>query len=126
MKTVAKIMAVAVLFVAVVAVAATSLDGTYTFSSRVKEGKADMTGWTGNMTIKDNVMSRKYINPASKEEKFYEGTMKQDGDVYSLKLTKAYKTEYVGQEHKNKMTLTGNTLTMESVDGKFKETWTKK
>lgn len=126
MKKLSTIVAVAVLLVSVAAVAAISFDGTYAFTSRAKEGTPDMVGWTGTMTIGNGTMARNYTNPANKEVKFYEGTMKQDGDVYVLKLTKAYKPEYVGQEHKNKITVTGNTLTMVSADGKFKEIWTKK
>jgi uncharacterized membrane protein len=110
----------------VAVIAAASFDGTYTFTSRVKDGQPDMVGWTGTMTIGNGTMSRSYTNPANKDAKFYEGTMKQDGDVYILKLTKAYKAEYIGQEHKNKISVTGNTLTMVSADGKFKEIWTKK
>lgn len=119
-----RVLAVAVLFVSLAAIAG-NLDGNYTFSSRVKEGKADMVGWSGSMSINNNTMVRKYTSP-TKEEKFYEGTMKQEGDIYTIKFTKAYKPEYVGAEHKNKITLSGNTLTMEGADGKFKEIWTKK
>lgn len=125
MKIVIKIMAVAVLFVSIAAQAA-DLSGTYTFSSRLKEGKLDMSGWTGTMTINNGTMIRKYTGPDGKEQKFYEGTLKQDGDVYTIKFTRAYKPEYVGSEHKNKITLSGKTLTMEGLDGKFKETWEKK
>ena len=125
MKHVARLIAAALFLVSLQAFAA-NLDGTYAFTSRVKEGKADLAGWNGTMTIAKETMSRKYTSPDGKEVKFYEGTMKHDGDTYAITFTKAYKPEYVGQEHKNKITLTGNTLTMEAIDGKFKETWTKK
>lgn len=115
MKNLARLIAVVVLLASSTVFAA-NLDGTYTFSSRVKEGKPDMVGWNGTMTIAKDTMARTYTAPApAKETKFYEGTMKQEGDLYSVKFTKAYKPEYVGQEHKNKITLSGNTLTL----GKF-------
>ncbi len=101
-------------------------DGTYNFTSRVKDGAADMNGWNGTMTIKGNEVTRSYKSPDGKQEKFYNSTMTQNGDVYVLKVTKAYKPEYVGNEHKNKITVKGNTLIMQSDDGKFSETWTKK
>ena len=125
MKNVMRVIAVVTLFIATSAMAA-SLDGSYTFSSRVKDGKPDLVGWTGAMNISNNMMARDYKSPDGKETKFYEGTMKQDGGNYTIKFTKAYKPEYVGAEHKNKITLSGKTLTMEAVDGKFKEVWTKK
>lgn len=126
MKNVAMLCAVAVLFIAVSAIAA-ELDGSYTFVSRTKDGAPDLSGWNGTMLIEKGMMSRSYKSKDGKEEKFYEGTMKSEGsDVYAVKFTKAYKSEYVGNEHKNKIMLSGATLTMESTDGKFKEVWTKK
>jgi outer membrane lipoprotein-sorting protein len=126
MKTIARVLAVAVLFVSVAALAATSLEGAYKFSSRMKDGAADMAGWNGNMTIKGNEMTRNYKSPDGKMDKFYTSTMKPEGDLFVLKHTKAYKPEYVGNEFKNKITLNGKTLTIESPDGKFKEIWTMK
>lgn len=124
MKTMSRLLAVAVLFVSVAALAATSLEGTYKFSSRTKEGVADMSGWNGNMTIKGAEMTRNYKSPDGKMEKFYTSTMKSEGSIYVLKHTKAYKPEYVGNEFKNKINLKGDTLTIESEDGKFTEVWT--
>jgi hypothetical protein len=116
---------VAVLLVSALAIAATNLDGNYKFSSRTKDGKADMSGWQGTMTIKGNEMTRTYKSPDGKTEKFYTTTIKPEGNVYLLKITKAYKPEYVGNEHRNKLNLNGNTLKMEAEDGKFSETWQK-
>lgn len=126
MKTMLKLVAVtAVLFVSLSAFAA-GLDGTYNFSSRTKEGAPDMPGWAGTMTIKGNEIARTYKSPDGKQEKFYTSSFKQDGNLYVIKHTKAYKPEYVGNEFKNKFIQNDKTLTMESEDGKFKETWTKK
>jgi len=117
--------AVAVLLVSAMAIAASGLDGTYKFSSRTKEGKADMAGWQGTMTIKGDEMARTYKSSDGKTEKFYTTTMKQEGNVYVLTTTKAYKPEYVGNKFRNKLNLNGNTLMMEAEDGKFKEVWLK-
>lgn len=124
MKTVCRMLAVALLFVSVAAFA-TTYDGSYKFTSRTKDGAADMNGWQGTMTIKGNEMIRNYKSADGKQEKFYTSTLKQEGDVYVLKHTKAYKPEYVGDEFKNKFDLKGNTLTIKSTDGKFQETWQK-
>lgn len=106
---------------------AAGLDGTYSFSARTKAGSPDMQGWQGTMTIKGNEIVRTYKAPDGKQEKSYTSTFKQDGNLYVLKHTKAYKPEYVGNEFKNKIVVNGNTLTMEAEDGKsFKEVWTKK
>lgn len=125
MKNVVRLVALALLFISFQAFAA-SLDGTYTFSSRVKDGKPDLVGWNGSMTISGNTIKREYASADGKDKKFYEGTLKQDGNTYAIKFTKAYKPEYVGAEHKNKITVSGNTLTMEGADSPFKEVWTKK
>ena len=125
MKLVCKLMAVVVLLVSVSAIAATSYDGTYKFQSRTKDGQPDMSGWNGTMTIKGNEMNRTYKAPDGKQEKFYTSTMNQSGDTVTLKHTKAYKPEYVGNEHKNTFSTAGNTLTIKSTDGKFVESWIK-
>jgi hypothetical protein len=125
MKKISSLVAVAVVFTALAAFAA-DISGTYTFSSRIKEGKPDLVGWNGTMTIGNGTILRKYASADGKDSKFYEGTFIQDKDIYTIKFTKAYKPEYVGQEHKDKITLNDKTLTMESTDGKFKEVWTKK
>lgn len=125
MKKMAKIFAACVLVASVSAWAA-NFDGAYKFQSRAKEGKVDMQGWQGSMTIKGNEMDRTYKSSDGKDQKFYTSTIKQDGNIYVLKHIKAYKPEYVGNEHRNKMNLNGNTLTIESEDGTFKEVWTKK
>lgn len=127
-----KIAALAVAFCvmagAVTAFAAT-YDGSYTFKMRVKEGKPDMAGWNGTMVIKEKEMTRTYKSPDGKETKFYTSTLKEkskDGKLVVVKHVKAYKPEYVGNEFTNAFTATGNDLVIESEDGKFKETWTKK
>lgn len=125
MKKIAMLVAVVGLFVAATSFAA-NFDGTYTFQSRTKDGKADLAGWKGTMTIGNNEMSRTYTSPDGKDQKFYVGTMKQEGDLVAVKFTKAYKPEYVGNVHKNKLEWQGSALTMTSDDGKFKEVWTKK
>lgn len=126
MKTMARVFAVALLLTYAGAASATTFDGSYKFTARTKEGAADMAGWTGEMTIKGNEVTRNYKAPDGKAEKFYTSTMTQNGNWYVLKHTKAYKPEYVGNEHKNKFIVNGATLTMESEDGKFKEVWTKR
>lgn len=125
MKSAAKVFAVLLFAVSAVAFAA-HFDGTYKFQSRAKEGKADMQGWQGTMTIKGDMMDRTYQSADGKDKKFYTSSIKQDGNVYILKHIKAYKPEHVGNEHRNKMDLKGGTLTLSSEDGKFKEVWTKK
>lgn len=120
--------AVCVIATAVASFAAT-YDGSYTFKARVKEGKPDMQGWTGTMTIKEKEMTRNYNSPDGKEKKFYTSTLKEkvkDGKVMIVKHTKAYKPEYVGNEFANSFTQNGNDLIIESEDSKFKETWSKK
>lgn len=118
-------LAVVVLFVSVTAFAA-GFDGVYKFSSRTKEGAPDLKGWWGTMIITNSTMSRVFLAPDGKTEKFYVGELKPTGDMYSLKLTQAYKPEYIGNVHKNKITWVGSSLVIESDDGKFKEVWTKK
>lgn len=123
-------LAVAICVMAVAAVSfAATLDGSYTFKMRVKEGKTDMSGWTGTMTIKEKEMVRTYKSPDGKETKFYTSTLKEkgkDGKLMIVKHIKAYKPEYVGNEFTNAFTLSGSDLIIESEDGKFKETWTKR
>lgn len=108
---------------------AANYEGTYSFKARVKEGKPDMQGWTGTMTIKAKEMVRDYNAPDGKEKKFYTSTLKEkskDGKVVIVKHTKAYKPEYVGNEFTNTFTQNGNDLVIESEDTKYKETWSKK
>ncbi|MBI4212508.1 MAG: hypothetical protein HY540_07720 [Deltaproteobacteria bacterium] len=126
MKMMGKLMLVVVAMLASSSVFAANFDGTYKFNSRMKDGNADMSGWTGEMKIANNTISRTYHSPDGKSEKFYIGDLTQKGDLYTVKYTKAYKPEYVGNEHTNKMTVQGNALTIEATDGKFKEVWTKK
>ncbi len=108
---------------------ATTYDGTYTFKERIKEGKPDMQGWSGTMTIKEKEMVRNYNSPDGKEKKFYTSTLTEkskDGKLVIVKHVKAYKPEYVGNEFTNKISQNGNNLVIESEDSKFKETWAKK
>ncbi|MDO8528080.1 MAG: hypothetical protein Q7T03_10400 [Deltaproteobacteria bacterium] len=125
MKSFFKAVAVMMLLVSTGAFAA-NFDGSYTFSSRSKEGKPDMQNWNGTMTIKGDEMYRTYKSADGKEQKFYTSIIKQDGKIYILKHTKAYKPEYIGNEHRSKIILSGATLILESEDGKFKENWDKK
>jgi hypothetical protein len=124
-KLIAALVAACVMGSALVSMAAT-MDGTYAFKARWKEGKPDMQGWTGAMTVKDKEITRTYKSPDGKDTKYYTSSLKQEGNVYVVKHTKAYKSEYVGNEFKNKFTQTGSDLVIESEDAKFKETWTKK
>lgn len=120
-------LAVAVCLMASAAVSmASTLEGTYSFKARVKEGKPDLQNWTGTMTVKEKEITRVYKSVDGKEEKFYTSSVKQDGSVYVLKNVKAYKPEYVGNEFRNKITQNGQDLIIESEDGKFKETWAKR
>ena len=122
-----KIAFLAVLLTAAVSFAATSFDGTYQFQSRMKKGTADMTGWTGTMTIQNDTITRNYQSTDGTEKKFYTGSLTPStSPFYLVKYTAAYKTEYVGMELKSKFTLSGNTLTITSEDGQFIETWVKK
>lgn len=125
MKMLPKFLAVVVLAASTLVYAA-NFEGTYTFSSRTKEGNPEMQGWSGTMVIKGNEVNRTYKSSDNTQEKFYTSTFKQDGNIYVLTHTKAYKPEYVGNEHRNKFLLNGNTLVIESEDGKFQETWNKK
>lgn len=127
-KVVATIVAIAVMSVAAVGMAAT-YNGSYTFKERIKEGKSDMQGWNGTMTIQEKEMVRNYSSPDGKENKYYTSRLTEktkDGTVVTVKHIKAYKQEYVGNEFDNKITQNGSNLIIESVDGKFKETWVKK
>lgn len=127
-KIAALAVAVCVMVTAVASFAAT-FDGSYTFKARVKEGKPDMQGWTGKMTIKETEMVRDYNSPDGKEKKFYTSKITEkvkNGNVMIVEHTKAYKSDYVGNKFDNKFTQSGNDLVIESVDGKFKETWSKK
>ena len=124
-KILASVVMVAVVLGAVAASAA-NFDGVYKFTSRSKEGTPDMAGWWGMMVITNGTMSRLYHSPDGVQEKYYVGAMTQVGDVTTLRLTQAYKPEYVGNEHRNLIRFTGTNLIVESEDGKFKEVWTKK
>lgn len=127
-KIAALAVAVCVVLTAVASVAAT-FDGSYTFKGRVKEGKPEMQGWTGTMTIKEKEMVRNYNSQDGKEKKFYTSKLTEkvkNGNIMIVEHMKAYKPEYVGNAFDNKFTQTGNDLIIESVDGKFKETWSKK
>ena len=53
-------------------------------------------------------------------------TMKEDGKIYVIKHANVYKPEQIGDEFKNKITVSGDLLTIESEDGEFKEVWQKK
>ena len=125
MKLAGKLLAV-VVFAASVAAMAASFDGSYKFSSRVKNGAPDLQGWSGEMSIKGDTISRTYKSADGKEDRFYIGTLKKDGDLYTVTYTKAYKPEYVGNQHQNKFIMNGSNLKIEAPDGKFQETWTKK
>lgn len=124
MKQFARIFLVVVAFAG--SVWAGQFDGSYSFASRVKEGAPDMAGWTGQMQIHNNTANRNYKSPDGASTKFYNATLTPAGNLFVFKTTAAYKPEYVGNEFKNKITLSGNTLTLESEDGKFKELWTKR
>lgn len=126
MKKLTGLVAMAVLLVSATVLAA-NFDGNYSFVSRTKDGGPDLAGWTGTMKIAGNTMSRNFASKDGKETKFYESTMKNEsGDLYSCTFTKAYKPEYVGQTHQNKIQSNGTQVTIESPDGKFKEIWSKK
>lgn len=124
-KILAGVVMVAVVLGAMVASAA-NFDGVYKFTSRSKEGTPDMQGWWGMMVIKNNTMSRIYRSPDGTQEKYYVGTLTQNGTIYTVKFTDTYKPEYVGNEHRNTMTVDGMSLVIGSEDGKFKEVWAKK
>lgn len=129
MKRIAALAVAVCVVVTAVASFAATYDGTYTFKARWKDGKQDMQGWTGSMTIKEKEMTRNYNSPDGKEKKFYSSTLKEkskDGKVMIVKHVKAYKPEYVGNEFANTFNQSGNDLVIESEDTKFKETWTKK
>lgn len=119
------VLVLAVLLVSATAFA-TAFDGGYTFTSRTVDGTPSMQGWNGTMTVTGTEMTRNYKSADGVATKYYVSTVTESGNVYVLKHTKAYKPEYVGSEHRSKLTQTGNTLAIESEDGKFKEVWTKK
>lgn len=126
MKMVSKIVAVALLLMSTTVFAA-SLDGNYSYKSREKDGKPSEVGWTGTMKIEKNTIFRSVKSTDGKTEKFYEETMKNDGgDLYTLNMTKSYKPEYVGKSAQYKITTNGKDLTIQSLDGAFKEVWAKK
>lgn len=129
MRRIAAVAVAVCMMVSAVASFAATFDGSYTFKMRVKEGKPDMPGWTGTMSIKEKEMTRNYKSPDGKETKFYTSSLKEkskDGKVMIVRHIKAYKPEYVGNEFSNAFNLNGNDLVIESEDGKFKETWSKK
>ena len=123
MKMMTRLTGLLIVVFAVSAWAAPKLEGTYSFVSRTKDGKAEMTGWNGTMEIKKGTMARNYAK--GKDKKFYTGTMTKDGKVYVVKYTDAYKKDYIGDEHRNQFTWEKDTLTITSEDGKFKEVWKK-
>lgn len=125
MKFISRILAVAVLFIAVSAYAG-QFDGVYKFSSRTKGGQPDMQGWWGMMVISSDTMSRIYHSPDGKSDKYYVGKLKPEGGLYSVQFDYAYNPSYVGNKHTNKIELKGTELTMTSEDGVFKEVWQKK
>lgn len=126
MKKVALVLAMATLFIGSTVLAG-SLDGSYSFVSRVKDGKPALEGWTGTMKIENNLLVRNLKSKDGAETRFYETTMTdKGGDVYVLKTIKAYKPEYIGDEQTNKITAKGNLVTLQSLDGKFNEVWQKK
>lgn len=125
MKVVSRLVAVALLFVAVAAYGAAKLEGNYTLKAQYKGGQPQ-TDWQGTMTIKGTEMKRDYVSGDKTKTKYLVSTMTADPkvvDVWVVKHTKAYKPEYVGNEFRNKINLTGATLTIESEDGTFKEVW---
>ncbi len=125
MKKLSLVLTVLFLLISISAFAG-NLDGVYKFSTRTIEGAPNMQGWWGMMVIKSNTMTRMYRSTDGTTEKFYVGDLSNEGDVYKLKLTHAYKPNYVGNEHQNKIILNASNLSMESLDGKFIETWIKK
>lgn len=118
--------AVAVLSLVASAAFAGSFDGTYQFTSRTKAGNPDMQGWWGWMSINNNTITRVYHSPDGKEEKFYVGTIAPEGNAYKVTFTQAYKSEYVGNTHMNKLNLNGKSFTLQAEDGSFTEVWSKK
>lgn len=125
MKLLSRVLAVAIILVSTSALAGT-FDGVYGFSGRTKTGNPDMAGWWGMMVIEKGTMTRVYHSPDGTTEKYYVGDLKKVGDLYTIKFTQAYKPSYVGNEHKNKITLSGTKLLIESPDGTFTETWGRK
>jgi len=106
---------------------ANTLNGVYQFESRAKSGKADMQNWWGMMVIDNNTMTRVYRSPDGSVQKYYIGDLKQNGDLFTTTFKYAYKPNYVGNSHDNKITVSGQKLTMSSPDGaSFKEVWVKK
>lgn len=105
--------------------AVTPFEGAYSFVSHSFDGKAELVGWTGKMEIKGDVILRSFTSPDGAIKKYYNGTLKQDGNVYILTITDSHKKEYIGNTHRNVFTLTGSDFTLVSEDGKFKEAWKK-
>lgn len=127
MKGIARLMVIAAVVLFSMSALAAGLDGSYSFVSRTKGTTPDLVGWTGTMKIAGGTMSRTFTSKDGKESKFYDSTMKNEGgDLYSCTFTKAYKPEYVGQTHKNRITSAATQVTIEAPDGSFKEVWTKK
>jgi len=122
MKTICRLLVVAILLVSVNAFAGT-FDGVYKFEGRSKNGTVDMKDAWGMMIITDNTVSRVFHTP--KGDKYYVGAMTQDGENWKVKFKYVYKPEYVGNEHTNKITVESGKLTFASPDGTFKETWVK-
>ena len=106
-------------------VAATPYDGHYTFVSRTIAGAPDMVGWSGTLELGSDILSRHYQSADGATKKFYVGPVKVEGDIYVVTFTEAYKPEYVGNTHRNRLSLKDGLLTMTSEDGKFVEVWKK-
>ena len=107
--------------------AVTPFEGTYDYVDHSFDGKAELVGWTGTMEIRGDVINRSFTSPDGSIKKFYNGTLKQDGNIYILTITDSHKKEYIGNTHRNVFTYdpTSFKFTLVSEDGKFKETWKK-
>ncbi|MFH1729370.1 MAG: hypothetical protein ABIA04_13255 [Pseudomonadota bacterium] len=115
-----------ILLLSSLGLAQANIDGVYSFKARFIDGKADMENWWGVMVITNPTMSRFFLSPDKKTEKYYVGTMKNDGKFVNLTLTYSYKAMYVGNVHKNMFYMQGTDFVIESEDKKFKEVWVKK
>lgn len=126
MRSIRNLLAMTVILMVSASTFAADFSGVYKFVSRYKGNTPDMQGWWGTMVIVNGTMSRIYHSPDAKTEKYYVGPMTEEGGFQVVKFSYAYKPEYIGNAHKNKMVLEGGNLTMTSDDGKFKEIWLKK
>lgn len=127
MKAFRFVMVMFLVFFALNSRAVTPFEGTYDFVAHSFDGKAELVGWTGTMVIKGDVITRSFTSPDGAIKKYYNGTLKQDGNVYILTITDSHKKEYIGNVHRNVFTYDAAsfTFTLVSEDGKFKETWKK-